>query len=202
MKFQDVLRKYPKFIYEKCEYEIVNDNLEIKYFFSIPPDHKFTHRIIIENCKLKIENLDNLVFHVGLSLMPSYWKLTCSPVIEITAGNLSVNQIKFWEKLFIKGMGEYFYQNQIDFTDNDFLQIIIGEQTEASQTSRAAGSRQRPGSEHKVLVPVGGGKDSIVTLELLKPHFKVIPFIINPVPIMLNVCQTAGLKPYRCKKPS
>jgi hypothetical protein len=46
----------------------------------------------------------------------------------------------------------------------------------------------------RVLVPIGGGKDSIVTLELLKPHFQVIPFVVNPVPIMSEVIKASGLQ--------
>ena len=211
MKYQELRHKYPKFIYEKFEYEIVNGDLEIKFFYSIPPDHHFTHKINLSpnpSPKLGEGNqrgevlptLDNLIFHMGLSLMPSYWKSTCSPVIEIRAGNLSASQISFWEKLFLKGMGEYFYKNQIDFTEKDFLALS------AFKTSPHPSPRLGEGEEgevfkkiwgnNKVLVPVGGGKDSIVTLELLKPHYNVIPFLVDPVPLMLNVCKTASLSPF------
>jgi hypothetical protein len=193
MKSEELRRKYPKFIYEKFEYEIVNHNLEIKYFFSIPPDHKFTHKITIENCRLKTDDLENLIFHTGLSLIPSYWKLTCSPVIKLGTMHLalSTEQLFFWKKLFLKGMGEYYYQNQIDFTPDDFLKIVNINDSHAGPKKSSIGINQN----NKILVPVGGGKDSVVTLELLKTRFEVIPFIINPVPVMLNVCQTAGLKP-------
>lgn len=199
MNYQQLRQKYPKFIYEKFEYEELNGNLEIKFHYSIPraagiasgdawPDHRFTHKIVIRNSKLEIRNLENLIFHVGLSLMPSYWKSTCSPIIEIQAGHLTASQISFWEKLFLKGMGEYFYKNQIDFTPKDFLKIIsIGKLFENRKLKIENSGR--------ILVPVGGGKDSVVTLELLKPHYKVVPFIVNPVPIILRICEVAGLKP-------
>jgi len=195
MTYQELRQKYPKFIYEKSEYEIVGNNLEIKFYYSIPPDHNFVHKIIIENVPkqstINHEQFKYLIFQIGLSIIPSYWKSTCSPIIEIKAGNLSPVQTQFWEKLFIKGMGEYYYKNQIDFTRNDFLTI----------TSPSPKIRRGVGGEvlekvdiKKVLVPVGGGKDSIVTLELLKSHYHVIPFIVNPVPIMANVIKTAGLE--------
>ena len=41
-------QKYPKFVFEKYEYDFVGNNLEIKFHYSIPPDHKFTHKISIK----------------------------------------------------------------------------------------------------------------------------------------------------------
>lgn len=209
----NVLRqKYPKFIYEKFEYEFVGDKLEIKFFYSIPclpagtaPDHKFTHKISIKppqltNCAT--DKLDNLVFYVGLSIMPSYWKSTCSPVIELKANSykLSAEQLAFWHKLFIKGMGEYFYKNQIDFTGKDFLTITHpSPELRRGLPAGKAGVggevlKEKDLDKNKVLVPIGGGKDSIVTLELLKPHFQVIPFVINPVPVIQEVIKTSELQ--------
>ena len=203
MNLHDLRQKYPNFIFEKYEYDFVGDRLEIKFYYSIPPDHKFTHKLLIENClpvgalaksgKLKNENLENLIFHVGLSLIPSYWKATCSPVIQLSTLNcqLSTEQVSFWKKLFLNGMGEYFYKNQIDFTDPGFLAINT-----STSNNPVTTSSQSVTTSDKILVPIGGGKDSIVTLELLKNHFTVIPFIINPVPIMYEVIKTAGINEY------
>jgi hypothetical protein len=205
MNYQKLRRRYPGFVYDKYEYRTGGNNLEINFCYSIPPDHKFTHKIIIENCKLKIENLDNIVFHIGLSLMPSYWKTTCSPEIEVRAGGLSASQAEWWNKLFIKGMGEYFYKNQIDFTANNFLRMTKGgdtrspaflTQVRAREHLHAAGSKKsatRIDHSQQILVPIGGGKDSIVTLELLKPHYQVVPFVINSVPLINEVINSTGL---------
>jgi hypothetical protein len=203
MTTEELRQKYPLFIFEKYEYKFINENLEISYYFSLPPDHKFSHKIVVENCKpalpaggLKIVNLENLIFHVGLSLMPSYWKAACSPKIEIQAGNLSEKQLEFWKKLFIKGMGEYFYKNEIDFTYPEFLTIKSLNTSPHPSPNLGEGAEgevlKNSGKLQSVLIPIGGGKDSIVTLELLKTGYPVTPFMINPVPEMINVCQTAG----------
>ena len=43
-----------------------------------------------------------------------------------------------------------------------------------------------------MIVPVGGGKDSVVTLEILRRHQKVTPMIINPRRATLDTVKTGG----------
>lgn len=193
MTYHQLRKKYTKFIFEKFEYESVGKNLIVLYFYSIPPDHKFTHKIVFKDLQPTTPNsqLESLIFHAGLSLMPSYWKATCSPTIEIQTGKLSSDQIKFWHKLFLKGMGEYFYTNQIDFTQKDFLSIIPS--PEVRREARSEVLMEIKSDRPSVLVPIGGGKDSIVTIELLKNEYNVIPFVINPVPIIYEVIKTSKL---------
>ncbi len=66
--------------------------------------------------------LNNFVFHLGLMEIPSYWKATCSPEIIVEAGSLGREQIQWWRDLIIKGMGQFFYENKIDWRQN-FLEI-------------------------------------------------------------------------------
>ena len=48
--------------------------------------------------------------------------------------------------------------------------------------------------EEKTLVPIGGGKDSVVTLECLRNVMSVTPLIVNPRGATLNCVKTAGYK--------
>ncbi len=67
--------------------------------------------------------MNNLVFHLGLMEIPTYWKATCSPEIVVKAGPLNKEQIKWWKDLIIKGMGQFFYENKIDWRSSNFLKI-------------------------------------------------------------------------------
>ena len=183
MTFQDLRQKYPKFIYKSFSKEVVDNNLVLKFVYQTPPDHTFVHTVTLTNLK-DYKDMDNLVFNIGLSEMLSYWKATCSPIVEIQASFLDSEQIAFWHKLFIKGMGEYYYKNNIDFTPDDFVSI-----TTASITPFNPPLNLRGGNS--VLVPIGGGKDSIVTLEILKKHFDVLPMVINPTPSMTTIAPEA-----------
>ena len=113
-KLRELQKKYPKFVYESYYYEIFKNNLKISFSFKIEPNISFMPKIIIKNARKELlktvfDKLDNLVFHLGLIEMISYWKATCSPLIDIKAGYLNEEQIKWWQGLILKGLGQFFY---------------------------------------------------------------------------------------------
>ena len=177
---KNLRKKYPKFIYEKYSSRIVKNNLEIFFDFRIEPDIRFKPKVIIKNVnKPRIKKigdgaLNNLIFHLGLIEMISYWKATCSPEIIIKAGYLNKKQIKWWQDLIVKGMGQFFYENKIPFQKPCF--VCSSEQNEGLKKDKVSLSLK-----NRYLVPIGGGKDSIITLELLKKAKKDIKcFSLNP----------------------
>ncbi|MDO8436521.1 MAG: hypothetical protein Q7S82_04080 [bacterium] len=193
MNLQGLQKKYPEFIYEKYSHKFSSNNLEIFFDFKIPPDIKFKPKIIIKNVnnnrlkKVGERGLNNLIFHLGLIEIPSYWKATCSPKLTIKAGYLNREQINWWKDLIIKGMGQYFYENRIDFTKPDFLTII--------SAGTAPFFRFEGELQEKYLVPMGGGRDSIVTFEeLRKKNRKINCFLVNPSSAAKKVIETAGVK--------
>lgn len=184
MTYQDLRQKYPKFIYKSFSKEVAGNDLVLKFAYQTPPDHTFVHTLTLTNLK-DSNDTDTLIFNIGLSEMLSYWKATCSPIVEIQAGLLTTDQIVFWHKLFINGMGEYFYKNNIDFTPIDFIEIV------SKNDNHMTMNDNRMTMNDKILVPIGGGKDSIVTLEILKKHFDVLPLIINPTLSMTSIAPEA-----------
>jgi hypothetical protein len=100
----------------------------------------------------------------------SYWKLYCPGKMEIEAGYaLDGNQTDFWTTIYTKGLGEFYYRNQIDFHGL----VNFAKQKE---TAEAPVSFPRT---NRVLLPIGGGKDSMVSTDLLtaagigfRPFFK------------------------------
>ena len=198
MEKVDKLRKeYPKFIYQGYSYKLFRKDLKIFFNFEIfNSENRFRNiyfkpGIIIKNInekrlkKINPEIIDNFVFHLGLIETLSYWKATCSPEIEIKAGYLNKEQIEWWKSLIIKGMGQFFYENRIDFRQSDFIKI---------QTRRRH-SRMPPSIDlyknklkNRILIPIREGKDSIVTLELFKKFKKEIKcFSLNPFKAAENV---------------
>jgi len=203
-KFQKLRKEYPKFVYEKYGYKISNNNLEIFFDFRIEPDLvpeqaryeasiKFQPKIIIQNIdKKRFEKIEdsvikNLIFHCGLIEIPSYWKVTCSQEIEIKAGYLNGDQVKWWKKLFIDGMGQFFYGNKIDWRKKDFLKIKINS---GEKYKKFEGKLK-----NRYLVPFAGGRDSIVTLESLKGLRKTISlFTVNPIEKIQRTVRVSQIK--------
>jgi hypothetical protein len=196
MQNAKLLRKnYPRFIYQNYSYRVSKNNLEIFFNFKIEPDIKFKPKIVIENINQKSfervgdSTLKNLIFNLGLMEIPSYWKTTCSPEIEIKAGPLNSDQIKWWKDLIIKGMGQFFYENQIDFRKPNFLKIKILHFNAIASKHRI----KKLLDPNRILVPIGGGKDSVVTLEILKKAEKHIQcFSLNPTEAALKIMRIAG----------
>ncbi len=192
MKNADFLRKkYPKFVYEGYHCSFSGKNLNISFDFKIEPDIRFKPKITIKNVgrPLRKRELNNLIFHLGLMEIPSYWKTTSSPEIVIRAGYLNQGQIKWWKDLIINGMGQFFYENKIDWRAPNFLKI-------SSAGNKFTMVKSLPNMKDRYLVPVGGGRDSIVTLEKLREEGeKINCFMVNPTKSALAVQRTfPGLK--------
>ena len=155
--------KHPTFIYRNYEYNFKNGNLNISFDFEIKPNITFRPSLKIKNVPENNFNediLNNLIFNLGMIELVSYYKATCSPKIVIACAKLNAKQKNFWKKIYFKGLGEFFYQNKIDFTSKDFLKIEC-------ISKKEFGVKKIKTSE-KILLPIGGGKDSIVSLNLLK----------------------------------
>ncbi len=128
MTFEELRKKYSKFIYEK--YEIKDDGawLDITYFFNIEWLTTFTPSIKIDKKNIKNKNIDSdfvnyLVFHIGLVELISYWKCCCPKNVEIKAWYIDEDQIKWFKKMYFYGLGEFFYTNWIDVDEEGFMKI-------------------------------------------------------------------------------
>ena len=179
--------KYPKFVYQKYSYKASGKDLKIFFYFKIEPDISFRSEVTIKNIpRSRLDQLDNLIFHLGLVEMISYWKATCSPIIEVRAGCLNKNQVKWWQDLIMKGMGQFSFENKIPF--------------QKPKITCPSPYLQKPRldlnhTKQKVLVPVGGGKDSVVTLESLKKARKNINcFSLNPTDSAKKIIRAVGCK--------
>ena len=114
----------------------------------------------------------------------SYWKLWCPSTIETPTLSLTENQAVFLNTVYTKGLGEFFYKNNIDF--RGLVKFPV------SPTAKLA--RQNFPRVNGSLLLVGAGKDSITTAELLRQaHQPWTNFVLNPKPLHQNViAQTSG----------
>jgi len=183
MTVNTLRKKYPKFFYRGYTYKLSKGDLHISFDFEIPPNITFCPKVIVKNIPKKHPDIENIVFHLGLVEMISYWKATASPEIVVEAGYLTKEQIAWLKDLIFQGMGEYFFQNKIDFTKKDFLTILP---VASSPTWNVRIPKFH--LSNRTLVPVGGGKDAIVTLKLLKKAKVLLrPFLLNPKKEQLRI---------------
>jgi hypothetical protein len=157
--FQDLRKEFPVFTYDSHQYYFSGNSLEIsfsfnlsgKYFFNPRVSIPYKNNLFLPFDSLSATSLDNLVFHIGMIELISYWKAACPPKVIIKPYNLSASQVKFWKKIYYHGLGEFFYMNSIQVDEDDFMKMVFPEDNPitAFQSNPAGGS----------LVPVGGGDD-------------------------------------------
>jgi UDP-N-acetyl-alpha-D-muramoyl-L-alanyl-L-glutamate epimerase len=123
-------------------------NIDFSEKLSFPPVNSQISPILLKSL------LDNLMLILGIS----YWKLYCPREIVIEPNFLTKEQDQFWNTVYTKGMGEFYYKNKIDF--RSLIDFPYGEEIKAKPVSFPRRDR--------ALLGVGGGKDSIVVAEMLK----------------------------------
>ncbi len=185
-KFEELRERYDTFVYHG--YEIGDEGFSFHFSigeYEFRPAWKWGSLRIPEN--FDRETLGRIVFSIGMAELVSYWKCACPPKVIVKCGALDEWSIGWWKKLYFSGLGEFFYRNGID-TDFDSFMTILPE-----NTSPAPISDPFAGKRSGCLIPVGGGKDSIVTLELLKDRRESnCCYIINPRKTTLDCAHTAG----------
>ena len=195
-KYESLRKAYPEFAYESYKYNVQPDGLHIMFSFRIG-EHRFTPQSFIParsflDFSQPKEALDLLVFNIGMIELISYWKCACPPIVRVLCGTLDDTQVAFWRKLDWHGLGEFFYVNGIHATPTSFINIqsSIG----ASHSSPKLGEVPEGQRSVSYLVPIGGGKDSVVSLELLRgaPGVKVVPLIMNPRGATVGCIEAAG----------
>jgi UDP-N-acetyl-alpha-D-muramoyl-L-alanyl-L-glutamate epimerase len=212
---ENLREKYPEFTYESFTYSPVKNGLEIGFTFKLGNEIEFHPTLKINQIseqelqRVPHDVLDRLVFNLGMVEMLSYWKAAASPKIIIKPLGLNTIQKAWWYDLLVKGMGEFFYKNKIDFRGDDFVRItgrpfdfgthqmvhpFAQGDKESVGRSPDYGTHQtvhpfvRDDKINSALVPVGGGKDSAVTLEVMKKFgMKYTAFALNPIPATLEM---------------
>ncbi len=135
-----------------------------------------------------------ILFSLGMIELVSYWKATCSPKVLVHAGWLDPADIGWWKTLYRLGLGEFFYRNGIPPNPDGFMDLRCEVQDpDAARADALAAASASPMLSGGNLIPVGGGKDSVVTLELLSDRRAAnVPFLINPTPAGMDTAAVAG----------
>lgn len=183
-KFEELREKHPLFIYHS--YELNENNLT--FHFQMDEYHFYPKWEFDKNYmsgSFSYPHLEKAAFSLGMAELVSYWKCACCPTVEIRCGGLSEWQKNWWKKLYFNGLGEFFYRNEINADFDSFMTINAPEEKPLPKINSVLSG---------ALVPVGGGKDSVVTLEALKQaNEDITPYIINPRKAAAGCANAAGI---------
>lgn len=195
-KYTELRQRYPLFEYMAYHSEVCPEGLRLRFDFrmgnvAFHPTALIEHRPFLQATHTDI---DRLVFEIGMAELVSYWKCACPPRVRVGCGSLTEEDVHYWKKLYFNGLGEFFYTNGISATEEDFMLIESTEASPGEPPSAATPPLPHPESTTKAyLVPIGGGKDSVVTLELLRTAgYTCRPLIMNPRGATIECARAGG----------
>ena len=190
MDFLETRNTYKNFIYHNYKISETDEKIIIEYEFEIENLEYFKPRIEILKKEFKFKNLNsnivkNMVFNIGMIEAISYFKATCSTNFIIKCGKLDEYQEKWFRKLYYLGLGEFRYRNNIIVKEEDFIKFI----SEGNKLDIKKEDEELKG----IIIPIGGGKDSNVTIELLKEYKEdILCFCIGSKKVSLDCANIAG----------
>ena len=212
-QYLSLREQYPRFAYRGYEIEENESCLRLTYRFETVGLSEFAPVWVFPKAEgdchrwSKDRLMQDMIFSLGMVELISYWKIACPPTVAVEAGWLNQDQIDWWKDLYFNGLGEFFYVNGIEEADpNHFMNIRCAgrcKERHAAWGAEIDGNGKAAGisavnsdslASGGVLVPIGGGKDSAVTLELLRLAGKSIyAYIINPRGATIHTTEVAGL---------
>lgn len=190
MNFTELRTKYKAFHYKGYKVDM-GDSLNLTFEFSIDGLTDFTTTwdiMKVDASDYDEKKVDELAFTLGLIESLSIWKITCSKDFYVDCHKLDDEQSKWFKKLLINGMGEFFYRNGIEI--EKYKEDIVNIISNGKNTEKSFGLKV--GDNNKVLIPIGGGKDSAVSIELLNELDRYC-FIINPRKATLDTFEKSKL---------
>ena len=126
--------------------------------------------------------LQALLLMIGIN----YWSIFPTNNIRIEGFTLTRTQARFWDSLYLNGLGEFFYLMQIDFRN------LIAFPYDDSATAPTGARFERPA---RALLLNGAGKDSILSAEILKASGTPFDFFaFNPTPAHKRIAKLVGAK--------
>lgn len=190
-RFDSLREQFKCFTFYKQDVDLKDGELSMTFHFSLDERYYFHPTLTIPARRfyhwesIPKEQLEVLAFHIGMVELVSYWKIACPKTVVVKPFDLKLCQKKWWRHLYYNGLGEFRYLNGIDCSEQDLMRFESG-------TDREMKPIDLRHCEERTMIPVGGGKDSVVTLEMLRGEMPVIPLIVNPRGATVECVKAAG----------
>jgi UDP-N-acetyl-alpha-D-muramoyl-L-alanyl-L-glutamate epimerase len=183
---------FMKFIFKGYESNLEKGEVLFRFGYAGEKNIDFTEKISFPQVANKIPPalLKSLLDNIMLILGISYWKLYSPKEIIIENNFLTKEQAEFWNIVYAKGLGEFFYKNKINF--RNLIKFPYNEKAEASFVNFPRRDR--------TLLGIGGGKDSVVVAEMLKEQNIEFDVLSGEEKIKIDVSQAIGKNPIVFKR--
>ncbi|HLY91511.1 MAG TPA: hypothetical protein VKQ27_21185, partial [Acetobacteraceae bacterium] len=152
---------YAEFVCEAYRFDLETGALSLHYKFD--DALRFEERIVFPRVDRTLsavedEALERIFRMLLLACGVSYYKAYAPDRIRCTAFPVDPATAAFFTEFYVKGLGEYAWRNAVNLAGRVHIVTDAVESASAVQVELP----------RRTCVPVGGGKDSIVTVECLK----------------------------------
>jgi len=170
--------RFPSYAYDR-----ISGVAAFDYLLDGPEPLRFTEAIAFPPIDGRVPD----VFYRVLDLLHvvagvSYYKVGAPPLV-VAPTPVPAEAAALFTAVYTDGLAEYAYRNDLPHV-LDMTVVVPGTMPAAEPVDNA---------DLRPLSPVGGGKDSIVTLEVLAAAgFDPVPFSVNPNQVILDVNAASG----------
>lgn len=176
------MSKYKDFIFKDYSFDINSKTLKLYYSYDDMLEFCELYKFDFDYATYNPVELDRafqaLFFMAGVS----YYKAFLAHNIVLGKGLIDQPMAEFFSKTYQKGLGEFFYTNRLD---PNFPVIFPATQASLLDTSLAG---------RGLVVAIGGGKDSLVSVELLRSSgFEISTWSLGHKPQLEPLVKAIGL---------
>jgi hypothetical protein len=188
------MKKDKTFIFDSYHFDIENKTVFLEYSFD--NEYFFEEKIEFpsdrELSKKDLKVLNHIFKYLHLACGISYYKLFAPSNIEIKTFSLNEKEAIFFNNFYINGLGEFSYKNNI---------IDLAKRVNFPFKKNYGENPFNLSLVDKKVIAVGGGKDSIVSIEILKKHCDNLRLTsVNSVTSIENTIKISGLKSFQPKR--
>lgn len=177
------MSKYRQFIFESYHFEPSTGALQLHYAMDdklhFVESYKFDFPFVGYNPDALDRALQALFFIAGTS----YYKTYVPPEIIVKQGKIDADIAAFLSKTYQLGLGEFWYLNKLD----PRTPVTFPATTDKVEPIE----NDKPGKG--LLVALGGGKDSLVTVELLRGKQEIMTWSVNHRPQLTPLVERIAL---------
>ncbi len=165
----------------------------VRLRYALDDRHRFEETITFEGAPdggpVDRELLDRVLPHLHVAGGTSYYKLA-APAVVVVEAPLTPVAAEFHRRLYEDGLREFAVRNGLEVP-----RPVTITAPSAPSVASVAPTGGRAGGRHRLAVPIGGGKDSMVLIEAvrgLEPRPRL--FAVNPHPLVVELAGLAGLE--------
>jgi hypothetical protein len=178
-------RQYRQFTFKRYLFDRAGGQLQLYYGYDDDLEFCESYHFDFDFADYDEPVLDRALQTLFFTAGVSYYKVFLAPKIVIQAGEIDPELSSFLSRTYQKGLGEFFYVNQLD------------PRTTVNFPVTSQGLMPLTTSSKGLLVGIGGGKDSLVSVDLLrKTNTGITTWSLNHRPQLTPLVERIGTQHY------